>query len=66
MTSATVPFVKGDAKAGKNLKYNCYNAIKYYNDGAIVANYKIEDNALVLKTWHKLKTEGEKDNLKKI
>lgn len=46
-----------------------YNLIKYYKDGAIVANYRIEDDKLMLKSWYVMITnvpEGRKVNLKRV
>lgn len=49
--------------------YDTYNLMKYYQDGVVVANFRIENEKLVLKTWYKMQTEvpeGRKINLKKI
>lgn len=49
--------------------YDTYNLMKYYQDGVVVANFRTENEKLVLKTWYKMQTEvpeGRKINLKKI
>lgn len=45
---------KKDDKLAKQLNYNNFSAIKYYKDEAIVANYRITDGVLELKTWYRL------------
>lgn len=45
---------KKDDKLAKQLNYDNFNAIKYYNDGVIVANYRISNGTLELKTWYRM------------
>lgn len=49
--------------------FDTYNLIRYYNDGAIVVNFRIDDDKLLLKSWYELTTqvpEGRKVQLKRI
>ncbi len=49
--------------------FDTYNLIRYYNDGVIVVNYRIEDDRLLLKSWYEMTTkvpEGRKVQLKRI
>lgn len=49
--------------------FDTYNLIHYYNDGAIVVNFRIDDDKLLLKSWYELTTkipEGRKVQLKRI
>ena len=45
---------KKDDKLAKRLNYDNFNAIKYYNDGAVVVNYRITNGQLEVKTWYSL------------
>ena len=45
---------KKDSKLAKQLNYNNFTVIKYYKDKSIVANYRITDGVLKLKTWYQL------------
>lgn len=49
--------------------FDTYNLIRYYNDGAIVVNFRIDDDKLLLKSWYEMTTrvpEGRKIQLKQI
>lgn len=49
--------------------YDTYSLLRYYQDGVIVANYRIEDDKLVLKTWYLMRTTQDPNkriDLKKI
>lgn len=49
--------------------YDTYSLIRYYQDGVIVANYRIEEDKLVLKTWYLMRTSKDPNkriDLKKI
>lgn len=49
--------------------FDTYNLIRYYNDGAIVVNFRIDNDKLLLKSWYELTTkvpEGRKVQLKRI
>lgn len=52
----------------KNI-FDTYNLMRYYKDGVIVANFRVENGRLLLKTWYEMQTkvpEGRKISLKKI
>lgn len=46
---------KKDKEIEKLLNYDNFNAIRYYNDEAIIANYRITNGTLELKTWYSLR-----------
>lgn len=45
---------KKDTSIAKKLNYDNFNAIKFYKDEAIVANYRITNGELELRTWYRL------------
>lgn len=45
---------KKDTGIAKKLNYDNFNAIKFYKDEAIVANYRITNGELELRTWYRL------------
>lgn len=53
----------------KRNELDTYSLLRYYNDGVIVVNYRIENEKLLLKTWYQMTTslpKGKKQQLQKI
>ena len=53
----------------KKNELDTYSLLRYYNDGVIVVNYRIEDEKLLLKTWYEMVTrlpKGKREQLQKI
>lgn len=53
----------------KKNELDTYSFLRYYNDGVMVVNYRIEDEKLLLKTWYQMVTtlpKGKREQLQKI
>lgn len=53
----------------KKDELDTYSLLRYYNDGVIVVNYRIENERLLLKTWYEMVTglpKGKREQLQKI
>lgn len=53
----------------KKDELDTYSLLRYYNDGVIVVNYRIEDEKLLLKSWYEMVTKlpkGKRKQLQKI
>lgn len=53
----------------KKNELDTYSFLRYYNDGVMVVNYRIEDEKMLLKTWYQMVTtlpKGKREQLQKI
>lgn len=53
----------------KKNELDTYSLLRYYNDGVMVVNYRIEDEKLLLKTWYEMVTKlskGKREQLQRI